>query len=153
MTAEFEPIIGLEIHVELATRRKMFCGCPNTYGQERNTVVCPVCMGHPGTLPAPNEEAVARAVQLGLALGSEIHPFSLFYRKNYFYPDLPKGYQITQYSTSILTGGELKGVRAGGIGQVRTGRAHRRLHLVTRRPGQANPPRAVQSCAVDIKAP
>ncbi len=111
MTAEFEPIIGLEIHVELATRRKMFCGCPNTYGQEPNTVVCPVCMGHPGTLPVPNEEAVARAVQLGLALGSEIHPFSLFYRKNYFYPDLPKGYQITQYSASILTGGGLKGVR------------------------------------------
>ncbi len=111
MTAEFEPVIGLEIHVELATRRKMFCGCPNTYGEEPNTVVCPVCMGHPGTLPVPNEEAVARAVQFGLALGAEIHLFSLFFRKNYFYPDLPKGYQITQYSASILTGGSLQGVR------------------------------------------
>jgi len=107
----WEAVIGLEIHVELETRSKMFCGCPNTYGEEPNTVVCPVCLGHPGTLPLPNREAVRAALKLGAALGSTVHTTSVFYRKNYFYPDLPKGYQITQYTASILTGGSLRGVR------------------------------------------
>ncbi len=106
----WEAVIGLEIHVELETRSKMFCGCPNTYGEEPNTMVCPVCLGHPGTLPVPNREAVHAALKLGAALGSTVHTTSVFYRKNYFYPDLPKGYQITQYTASILTGGRLKGV-------------------------------------------
>lgn len=106
----WEAVIGLEIHVEVATKTKMFCGCPNTYGEEPNTMVCPVCMGHPGTLPSPNQEAVRAALKLGLALKSKIHTTSVFYRKNYFYPDLPKGYQITQYTASILTEGSLEGV-------------------------------------------
>jgi aspartyl-tRNA(Asn)/glutamyl-tRNA(Gln) amidotransferase subunit B len=107
----FEPVIGLEIHVQLKTRTKMFCGCELSFGDPPNIHTCPVCLGLPGALPVVNARAVDFAVQIGLALGSEIAPRSLFHRKNYFYPDSPKGYQISQYDVPICLGGELGGVR------------------------------------------
>jgi aspartyl-tRNA(Asn)/glutamyl-tRNA(Gln) amidotransferase subunit B len=88
---EYEPVIGVEIHVQLATRTKMFCACELSFGDEPNTHTCPVCLGHPGALPVVNAEAVHYALMIGLALGCEIAPRSIFHRKNYFYPDLPKG--------------------------------------------------------------
>lgn len=108
---QWEAVIGLEIHVQLSTRTKMFCGCSSEFGAEPNTLTCPICLGHPGALPVPNEEAVSSAIKIGLALGSEIAPRSMFHRKNYFYPDLPKGYQISQFDIPICIGGELAGVR------------------------------------------
>jgi aspartyl-tRNA(Asn)/glutamyl-tRNA(Gln) amidotransferase subunit B len=105
--AEWETVIGLECHVELSTRTKMFCGCRNEFGAEPNTLTCPVCLGHPGSLPVPNREAIARIVKIGLALGSEIAPRSVFHRKNYFYPDMPKNYQISQYDLPVCVGGHL----------------------------------------------
>jgi aspartyl-tRNA(Asn)/glutamyl-tRNA(Gln) amidotransferase subunit B len=107
----YEPVIGLEIHVQLATRTKMFCGCELSFGDEPNTHTCPVCLGHPGTLPVVNAEAVHYGLMIGLALGCEIAPRSIFHRKNYFYPDLPKGYQISQYDIPLATGGHLGEVR------------------------------------------
>ena len=105
--AEWETVIGLECHVELSTRTKMFCGCRNEFGAEPNTLTCPVCLGHPGSLPVPNREAISRIVKIGLALGSEIAPRSVFHRKNYFYPDMPKNYQISQYDLPVCVGGHL----------------------------------------------
>jgi aspartyl-tRNA(Asn)/glutamyl-tRNA(Gln) amidotransferase subunit B len=105
--AGWETVIGLECHVELSTATKMFCGCRNTFGEEPNTDTCPVCMGHPGSLPVPNAEAIRRIVKIGLALDSTIAPHSLFHRKNYFYPDMPKNYQISQYDLPICVGGHL----------------------------------------------
>ena len=105
--AELETVIGLECHVELSTRTKMFCGCRNAFGDEPNTNVCPVCLGHPGTLPVPNAEAIASIVKIGLALDCSIAPHSLFHRKNYFYPDMPKNFQISQYDLPICVGGHL----------------------------------------------
>jgi aspartyl-tRNA(Asn)/glutamyl-tRNA(Gln) amidotransferase subunit B len=107
----YEPVIGLEIHVQLKTRTKMFCGCELSFGDPPNLHTCPVCLGLPGALPVVNARAVDFAIQIGLALGSEIAPRSLFHRKNYFYPDSPKGYQISQYDVPICLGGELGGVR------------------------------------------
>jgi aspartyl-tRNA(Asn)/glutamyl-tRNA(Gln) amidotransferase subunit B len=104
---EYEAVIGLECHVELSTETKMFCGCRNAFGAPPNTNVCPVCLGHPGSLPVPNREAIRRIITIGLALGSEIAPHSLFHRKNYFYPDMPKNYQISQYDLPICVGGHL----------------------------------------------
>ena len=104
---EYEAVIGLECHVELSTETKMFCGCRNEFGAPPNTNVCPVCLGHPGSLPVPNREAIRRIITIGLALGSEIAPHSLFHRKNYFYPDMPKNYQISQYDLPICVGGYL----------------------------------------------
>ena len=101
MPREWEPVVGLEIHVQLKTRTKMFCRCENVWGAEPNTRTCPVCLAHPGTLPVPNGQAIAWAVKLGLALGCEIADRALFHRKNYFYPDLPKGYQISQYDSPL----------------------------------------------------
>ena len=106
-----EAVIGLEIHVQLATRTKMFCGCRLSFGAEPNTLTCPVCLGHPGTLPVINEQAVAYGVQVALALGCEVAPRSIFHRKNYFYPDLPKGYQISQFDIPLGSGGRLSDVR------------------------------------------
>ncbi len=103
----WEAVIGLECHVELNTRTKMFCSCAVEFGAEPNSHTCPVCLGHPGSLPVPNREAIARIVKIGLALGSQIAPHSMFHRKNYFYPDMPKDYQISQYDLPICVGGHL----------------------------------------------
>ena len=94
---QYEPVIGLEIHAQLLTASKIFCGCSAAFGAQPNTHVCPVCLGLPGALPVLNRGAVDRAVRAALALGCTVHETSIFARKNYFYPDLPKGYQISQY--------------------------------------------------------
>jgi aspartyl-tRNA(Asn)/glutamyl-tRNA(Gln) amidotransferase subunit B len=107
----YEPVIGLEIHVQLKTRTKMFCGCELSFGEEPNTRTCPVCLGLPGTLPVTNAQAVTYGIMMGLALGCEIAPRSIFHRKNYFYPDLSKGYQISQYDIPLCLGGHLGDVR------------------------------------------
>jgi aspartyl-tRNA(Asn)/glutamyl-tRNA(Gln) amidotransferase subunit B len=108
---EYEPVIGLEIHVQLATATKMFCGCALSFGEEPNTRTCPVCLGLPGSLPVANARAVHFGLLIGLALGCELAPRSVFHRKNYFYPDLPKGYQISQYDEPLCRGGRLGEVR------------------------------------------
>jgi aspartyl-tRNA(Asn)/glutamyl-tRNA(Gln) amidotransferase subunit B len=108
---EYEPVIGLEIHVQLKTATKMFCGCETSFGDPPNTHTCPVCLGLPGALPVVNARAVQFGVMIGLAFGSEIAPRSLFHRKNYFYPDNPKGYQISQYDVPLCRGGTLGEVR------------------------------------------
>jgi aspartyl-tRNA(Asn)/glutamyl-tRNA(Gln) amidotransferase subunit B len=108
---EYEPVIGLEIHVQLATRTKMFCSCALSFGEPPNTRTCPVCLGLPGTLPVANAEAVHFGLMIGKALGCELAPRSIFHRKNYFYPDLPKGYQISQYDEPLCLGGRLGDVR------------------------------------------
>jgi aspartyl-tRNA(Asn)/glutamyl-tRNA(Gln) amidotransferase subunit B len=110
-SAALEPVIGLEIHVQLATSTKMFCGCGLSFGEPPNTRTCPVCLGLPGSLPVANERAVHFGLMIGLALGSELAPRSIFHRKNYFYPDLPKGYQISQYDEPLCLGGHLGDVR------------------------------------------
>ncbi len=104
---EYEPVIGLEIHVQLATKTKMFCGCELSFGEPPNTRTCPVCLGLPGSLPVANARAVHFGLMIGLALDSELAPRSIFHRKNYFYPDLPKGYQISQYDEPLCHGGRL----------------------------------------------
>jgi aspartyl-tRNA(Asn)/glutamyl-tRNA(Gln) amidotransferase subunit B len=106
-----EPVIGLEIHVQLATRTKMFCGCELSFGEPPNTRTCAVCLGLPGSLPVANAKAVHFGLMIGLALGSELAPRSIFHRKNYFYPDLPKGYQISQFDEPLCLGGRLGDVR------------------------------------------
>jgi aspartyl-tRNA(Asn)/glutamyl-tRNA(Gln) amidotransferase subunit B len=107
----FEPVIGLEIHAQLLTVSKIFCGCSTAYGAEPNTHVCPVCLGMPGSLPVVNRAAVDYAIRAALALGCTIHETSIFARKNYFYPDLPKGYQISQYELPLATRGRFEEVR------------------------------------------
>ena len=111
MSAAYEAVIGLEIHVQLLTKTKMFCGCELEFGAEPNTHTCPVCLGHPGALPVANEQAIAFALRIAVALGCEIAPRSIFHRKNYFYPDLPKGYQISQYDIPLGSNGRLGDVR------------------------------------------
>jgi aspartyl-tRNA(Asn)/glutamyl-tRNA(Gln) amidotransferase subunit B len=103
----WETVIGLEVHVQLLTRSKMFCGCANKFGAPPNTLVCPVCLGLPGALPVPNEQAIRLATQAARALGCTVHTRSIFARKNYFYPDLPKGYQISQFDQPLATGGTI----------------------------------------------
>ncbi len=110
----FEPVIGVEIHVQLSTRTKMFCGCALSFGDPPNTHTCPVCLAHPGVLPVVNAEAVRRALLIGLALGCEIAPRSIFHRKNYFYPDLPKAYQVSQFDIPICGRGEFTAIRDDG---------------------------------------
>jgi aspartyl-tRNA(Asn)/glutamyl-tRNA(Gln) amidotransferase subunit B len=112
----WEAVIGLEIHVQLRTRTKMFCGCEVSFGDEPNVHTCPVCLAHPGTLPVPNEQAIRYALMIAAALDCEVAPRSIFHRKNYFYPDIPKGYQISQYDNPIAGRGRL--------GDVRIERAH-----------------------------
>ncbi len=107
----YEPVIGVEIHVQLSTRTKMFCGCALSFGEQPNTHVCPICLGHPGTLPVTNAEAVHFALMIAMAFDCEIAPRSIFHRKNYFYPDLPKGYQISQYDIPLARNGRLGDVR------------------------------------------
>lgn len=122
---EYEAVIGIEAHVELATESKMFCGCSaGFFGKEPNTQVCPVCMGYPGVLPVVNEDAVAHAVRVGLALNCEIAPFSKFDRKNYTYPDLPKGYQISQYDLPMCRNGWIDIETDGQHKRVRIRRVH-----------------------------
>src|SRR5260370_2820388 len=107
--AKSEPFIGLEVHVQLLTRTKIFCGCSTRFGDPPNTNVCPVCLGLPGTLPVLNKRAVEMAMRAALALNCTVHDHSRFARKNYFYPDLPKGYQISQYELPLATGRWLEG--------------------------------------------
>ena len=111
--AKYEPVIGLEVHVQLLTKTKIFCGCSTRFGDPPNTNVCPVCLGLPGTLPVLNKRAVEMAMRASLALNCKVHERSRFARKNYFYPDLPKGYQISQYELPLATGGWLD-IEVGG---------------------------------------
>jgi aspartyl-tRNA(Asn)/glutamyl-tRNA(Gln) amidotransferase subunit B len=121
---EWEPVIGLEIHVQLKTRTKMFCRCENVWGEDENTRTCPICLAHPGTLPVPNKTAIEWAIKLGLALGCEIAPRALFHRKHYFYPDLPKGYQISQYDVPLASTGRFVLPTADGDREIGIVRAH-----------------------------
>ncbi|MDQ3639026.1 MAG: Asp-tRNA(Asn)/Glu-tRNA(Gln) amidotransferase subunit GatB [Actinomycetota bacterium] len=120
----YQAVIGLEFHVHLATRTKMFCSCRVTYGEEPNTHTCPVCLGHPGALPVTNEKAVELGVMAGLALNCEVAPRAIFARKNYFYPDLPKGYQISQFDAPICTNGHLDVPTPEGTVRVGITRVH-----------------------------
>jgi aspartyl-tRNA(Asn)/glutamyl-tRNA(Gln) amidotransferase subunit B len=123
--AGYEPVIGLEVHAQLQTRTKLFCGCPNRFGAPPNTLVCPVCLGLPGALPVLSREAVTLALRTALATGCIVHGTSVFERKNYFYPDLPKGYQISQYEHPLATGGFVAiPVRGGEPRPVRIERIH-----------------------------
>jgi aspartyl-tRNA(Asn)/glutamyl-tRNA(Gln) amidotransferase subunit B len=106
--AKYEPVIGLEVHVQLLTKSKIFCGCSTRFGDPPNTNVCPVCLGLPGTLPVLNKRAVELAMRAAMALNCTVHEHSRFARKNYFYPDLPKGYQISQYELPLATAGSLE---------------------------------------------
>src|SRR3954452_6449395 len=106
--AKYEPVIGLEVHVQLATRTKIFCGCPTSFGAAPNTNVCPVCLGLPGALPGLSREAVELGMKGAMALNCVVRPVSRFARKNYFYPDLPKGYQISQYDEPLAEHGFLE---------------------------------------------
>jgi aspartyl-tRNA(Asn)/glutamyl-tRNA(Gln) amidotransferase subunit B len=116
--AGWETVIGLEVHCELRTATKLFCWCPNVFGDEPNTNVCPVCLGLPGSLPVLNRQAVDYAIRIGTALNCRVQP-SLFHRKNYFYPDMPKDYQISQYDVPINTDGWLDLPRGGRVGIIR----------------------------------
>ena len=120
----YQAVIGLEVHVELGTATKMFCGCATDFGGEPNSRTCPVCLGQPGSLPVPNEGAVEAAIRLGLALDGTIAPESRFHRKNYFYPDMPKDYQISQYDVPICSGGHLEIVTEEGARRIGITRVH-----------------------------
>jgi aspartyl-tRNA(Asn)/glutamyl-tRNA(Gln) amidotransferase subunit B len=122
---QFEVVIGLEVHVELNTKSKMFCGCANEFGSEPNTNVCPICIGLPGSLPAVNKKAVENSIAIGLALGCDIQPTGRFARKNYFYPDLAKNFQTSQYDEPIAFGGKLNiELESGEVFEVLIERAH-----------------------------
>ena len=122
--ARYEPVIGLEVHVQLLTATKIFCACRNRFGDAPNTNVCPVCLGLPGALPVLSRQAVTLAIRAALATGCTVQPTSVFSRKNYFYPDLPKGYQISQYDQPLATDGGLDIPDGGGFRTVRLQRIH-----------------------------
>ncbi|MFN2627241.1 MAG: Asp-tRNA(Asn)/Glu-tRNA(Gln) amidotransferase subunit GatB, partial [Gaiellaceae bacterium] len=121
---EWEPVIGLEVHVHLKTRTKMFCRCELAYSAGENTRTCPICLAHPGALPVPNARAIEWTIKLGLALGCTIPARAVFARKNYFYPDLPKGYQISQYDQPLCVDGRVVVPTAAGDEVVGIERAH-----------------------------
>ncbi|HBA54330.1 MAG TPA: Asp-tRNA(Asn)/Glu-tRNA(Gln) amidotransferase GatCAB subunit B, partial [Syntrophorhabdus aromaticivorans] len=121
---EFEGVIGLEVHAQLLTDTKIFCGCSTKFGGEPNSHTCPTCMGLPGALPVLNKKVVDFAVKLGLALRCDINRRSIFARKNYYYPDLPKGYQISQYEEPICTDGYLDIYLDGNKKRIRVKRVH-----------------------------
>jgi aspartyl-tRNA(Asn)/glutamyl-tRNA(Gln) amidotransferase subunit B len=121
---DFEPVIGLEVHCQLKTKSKAFCACPVVFGAPPNTAVCPVCLGYPGVLPAVNREMVTLAMRVALATGCTIEEKSIFARKNYFYPDLPKGYQISQYDRPLATRGTVVLDADGSPKSVRLNRVH-----------------------------
>src|ERR1041384_1527914 len=114
VSTRYEPVIGLEVHAQLLTATKIFCSCRNRFGDEPNTNVCPVCLGLPGALPVLARQAVTLAVRAALATGCTVHETSVFARKNYFYPDLPKGYQISQYERPLATDGGIEIAAPGG---------------------------------------
>src|SRR5574342_787353 len=121
----YEVVVGVEVHAQLRTRSKMFCGCGTAFGASANSQTCPVCLGLPGTLPVINKAAVEMAVRAGLALNCTIASNNRFARKNYFYPDLPKGYQISQYEAPICERGWIEITAGEGKKRVRIRRAHR----------------------------
>ncbi|HTP70092.1 MAG TPA: Asp-tRNA(Asn)/Glu-tRNA(Gln) amidotransferase subunit GatB [Dongiaceae bacterium] len=124
LLAKYEPVIGLEVHAQLLTRTKIFCGCSTHFGDAPNSNVCPVCLGLPGTLPVLNKRAVEMGMRAALSLNCTVHEHSRFARKNYFYPDLPKGYQISQYELPLATGGWLEIEHAGGTRRIGITRLH-----------------------------
>jgi len=124
LLAKYEPVIGLEVHVQLLTKTKIFCGCSTRFGDPPNSNVCPVCLGLPGTLPVLNKRAVEIAMRAALAINCSVHEHSRFARKNYFYPDLPKGYQISQYELPLATGGWLEIEVNGGKKRIGVTRLH-----------------------------
>ncbi|HEY7100973.1 MAG TPA: Asp-tRNA(Asn)/Glu-tRNA(Gln) amidotransferase subunit GatB, partial [Mycobacteriales bacterium] len=124
IASRYDPVIGLETHVELGTVSKMFCGCPTTFGAEPNTQVCPVCLGLPGSLPVPNEAAIESTIRIGLALHCDIASWCRFARKNYFYPDMPKNFQISQYDEPLCTDGYLDVTVEGRTVRVEIERVH-----------------------------
>ena len=121
---EYEAVIGLETHVQLKTKSKMWCGCANSFGADPNTNVCPVCLGMPGVLPVANEEAMRLTVLTGLLLNCEIPRFAKFDRKNYFYPDVAKNYQVTQYDAPSTKNGYVEFEFNGGMSRLNITRAH-----------------------------
>src|SRR3990172_7156235 len=120
----YEPVIGLEVHAELLTQSKVFCACSTKFGAPPNQHTCPVCLGMPGSLPVLNRRVVEFAIRAGLATGCQIAPYSRWARKNYFYPDLPKGYQISQYELPLCLGGAVEIEVDGASKRVRLTRIH-----------------------------
>src|ERR1700693_241491 len=124
LLAKYEPVIGLEVHAQLLTTTKIFCGCSTRFGDPPNANTCPVCLGLPGTLPVLNKRVIEMASRASLALNCTVHEHSRFARKNYFYPDLPKGYQISQYELPLATGGSISIVHNGETKRVGITRLH-----------------------------